>query len=619
MATQTANNPAREKMLKGLSYQKSGEIEKAQRCYKQVLKKSPNHPDALHLLGVTYRQQGYPKRAVEYIQKAIKANSNQAPFYANLARAMMDIGTDPGSLVAVSDKALSINPTEREALNIKGISLTALEEWETAEETFHTLLKSHPGFAEGYQNYGLLMRKQKEFEKAALFFQKAVQMMPEVVVNYVELARCRMELEDFQKSLPELVLALKKFPKDGDILHEYARLNFKMGEVQRGLPYAEEAISENPLDPHRRVTLGVMRYSVGDFSGAIDALNSAREVAKTDIAAADWNLSLSHMAAGDLEKAWQFHKARFADDAATVVRRVFDVPEWDGSPLSNKKIMIWNDQGVGDAIRNATLVHDVLKVHDDVIFEAPIKLASLFKRSFPDALVRPSHFDAKSFEATIHDYDTHCCVTDLVGYFRKDFASFSQARRPYLKFDLEKARLLHDRLGKNADKPVVGVAWRSGNLAPWRARWYLSIMDFGPIFETPEVTFVNLQYGALEKEINWVRKAKGIDFHAWEDVDLRDDMETAAALTACVDLVITANTSVGDLAGALDIPCWRFGSLSTVILLGQENPPWYPSTKYFRITPDQRAQDIVPDLEKELRAFVSTIDIEQRRDRLQLD
>ncbi|MDN3718843.1 tetratricopeptide repeat protein [Roseibium salinum] len=75
MATQTAPNPVREKLLKGLSYQKSGEFEKAQRQYKQVLKKAPHNADALHLLGVTYRQLGFPKRAIEYIQKGDRHGS----------------------------------------------------------------------------------------------------------------------------------------------------------------------------------------------------------------------------------------------------------------------------------------------------------------------------------------------------------------------------------------------------------------------------------------------------------------------------------------------------------------------------------------------------------------
>ena len=136
MATQTAPNPLREKLVKGLSYHQSGEIEKAQRCYKLVLKKAPTNPDALNLLGVTYRQLGSPKKAVEYIQKAIAQNPNQASFYANLARAMMDIGTDSESMLAVSEKALSLNPKEREALNIKAIALTGLQQFEEAEAIF---------------------------------------------------------------------------------------------------------------------------------------------------------------------------------------------------------------------------------------------------------------------------------------------------------------------------------------------------------------------------------------------------------------------------------------------------------------------------------------------------
>ncbi|MCV0427913.1 MAG: tetratricopeptide repeat protein [Roseibium sp.] len=618
MATQTAPNPVREKLMKGLAYQKSGEIEKAQRCYKQVLKKTPNNPDALNLIGVTYRQLGFPKRAIEFIQKAIASNPNQSSFYANLARAMMDVGTDPDSLLAVSHKALSLNPVEREALNIKGIALTSLERWEEAEVTFQTVLKSFPNFGDAVQNFGLLLRKQKEHERALDLFNRAIQLMPGVAINYVERARCRLELEDLKVSRQELQDALARFPENADLQHEYARMCFKSGAVAEGLPYAERAIHENEKDPHRRVTFGVMQYSVGNFEAAIQSLDTARQLSPADMPTAEWNLSLSLMAAGRLKEAWEYHEARFRDDLSTVVCREFDVPKWDGEPARDSTVMIWNDQGVGDAIRNASLVHSVLENHEDVIFEAPVKLYPLFKRSFPDAKVRPSKFDVETKMPTIDDYDCHCCVADLGAYYRREITDFQCGRAPFLSFDKEKAQLFHTRLGAAGEKPVVGVSWRSGNLAPWRARWYLSILDFSPILETPDITFVNLQYGALEKELTWLREAKNINLHAWDDIDLRDDLDSAAALTACVDLVITANTSVGDLAGALDVPCWRFGSISTVILLGEQNPPWYPSTTYYKIQPDERAVDIVPALCVDLAAWEATANIGARKERLGL-
>jgi len=619
MATQTAANPLREKLLKGLAYQKSGEFEKAQRCYKQVLKKVPKNADALHLLGVTYRQLGFPKRALEYIQKAIEINPGQAPFYANLARTMMDIGSDPDSLVAVSKKALSLNPNETEALNIKGIALTTLEEWDEAEQTFETLIALRPGFGDAYQNFGLLLRKQKKFEQALTFFERAVEMLPNSAINYVGRARCRIELDQLKQSEEELTVALQKFPDDADLAHEFARLCFKNGEIDEGLPFIERALEYAPKDPDIHVTYGVMLHSNGRFGDATTALRRAADLfPASQRATAEWNLSLAYFANGQMEEGWDLHKSRLDANLATVIQRKFDVPEWEGEDIGKKSILVWNDQGIGDAIRNVSVVHDLCDRFENVILEAPVKLEPLFKRSFPEIVVRPSQFDRETLEATRDDFDTHCCISDLGFHLRRNVSDFEAARRPFLNFNREKSLEFIERLGPAADKPIVGVSWRSRNLAPARARWYLSITDFSPVIETEGVTFVNLQYAALEKELRWAKEAKGVTLHNWDDVDLMDDLDTAAALTACMDLVVSANTSVADLTGGLDVPCWRFGSISTVILLGQQNSPWYQSTKYYRIKPDQRAKDIVPDLADDLENWIKTADTTARRERLGL-
>lgn len=612
MATQTARNFVREKLLKGIDCQRAGEIEKAQRCYKQVLKKVPNNPDALNLLGTTYRQQGYPKRAIDYIQKAIAQNSMQAPFYANLARAMMDLGTDAESLVAVTDKALSINPVEREALNIKGIALTSLDERETAENVFQTLLEKHPGFPDGYQNYGLLLRKYKEYDKAVAFFNRAVQLLPDVPVNYVERARCRLETKDYKLSGAELAIALEKFPDNSEIQHEIARLMFKYGDLVRALPYAEHAVSDTPEDSHRLVTLGVILHSLGRFDEAAATLEKAVTFATGSTGAAEWNLALVYLAMGRLKEGWKLHKSRFDDVNTSTLLRKFNKPTWQGEDISDKTIMVWNDQGVGDAFRNATILPELQRAAKKVILEPPIKSIPLMARSFPDIEVRRQSYDLQTLEATVEDYDVHISFADLAVYFRTDIADFERATHPSLKVNPDLVKDYAMRLKATGDKPIVGIAWRSGQLEAWRARWYLDITQFSPLLETPGVTFVNLQYSVLEKELNWVKKSLGVDVLTWDDIDLKDDLDAAAALTDCCDLVISSNTSVADIAGSVNVPCWRFGPPHGVTLLGQKNSPWAKSVKYYRMPVDKSAEAIVPVLKQDLAEWLQNFNPAER-------
>lgn len=615
MATQTAANPLREKMLKGLSYQKSGEIEKAQRCYKQVLKKVPNNPDALHLLGVTYRQLGYPKRAVEYIQKAIGANSNQAPFYANLARAMMDIGTDAESLLAVSEKALSLNPREKEALNIKGIALTRLEQSEEAEEIFRQLLVDYPDFGDVYRNYGILLRQNKDYPKALVFFQKAIQLTPDNPQNYIERSRCRQELKDYDVSREELSEALKRFPKNADIKHEAARLLFSISQTHVGVTYAEEAVADNPTDYHRLVTLAVHYLMLGRGQKAIDTFLKAKKLAPEGAAGIDWNLSLSYLSIGDLANGWALHGARFSDKMSSSTAREFSVPEWEGEDISDKTVLVWGDQGLGDALKSGTMLPDLAALAKNVIVELSAKAVPFYQRSFPDMVFRVRPPDD---EAAPVDYDITANITDIARIFRRDIEQFRQAKSPVYAFDAEKARSYLARLPDASEKPVIGVAWRSKNLQKYRARYYLSAPDFAPIIEAEDAIYVNLQYMALQKELDFMStRAKG-RFTYFEDVDLFDDLCAAADLTAICDLVVSANTSVADMAGIIGVPCVRFGPVEPPLLLGQPSPPWYPSMKYVYVDESKLTSEILPDIVNVMKDELKQVYPHKRRKRLDL-
>ena len=267
MATQTAPNAIREKLVKGLTYQQAGELVKAQREYKQVLKKDPDNVDALHLLGVVYRQRGQARLAIDYIQRAIQKSPHEAAFYANLARAMMDLDSDANSLLAVCNKALSINPREREARNIKGVALTMLGEFTEAEYIYQSLIVEFPDYYDAYHNFGKLLGQAKQEVHAINFFTKAIMLNPDNPLNYVLRARCRMNLRQYEPSQYELSEALEKFPGNSEIEHEAARLLFSMNESKKSIEYARKALASDPQNFHKSVTLGVSLLMAGGAAG----------------------------------------------------------------------------------------------------------------------------------------------------------------------------------------------------------------------------------------------------------------------------------------------------------------------------------------------------------------
>ena len=617
MATQTAANPVREKLLKGLSYQQSGEIEKAQRCYKQVLKKQPQNADALNLLGVTYRQLGFPKRALDYIQKAINISPSQSVFYANLARAMMDLGTDPESLLAVCDKALSLNSKEKEARNMKAIALTKLKRFEEAEYLYQGLIVDFPNYVEAYQNFGELLMESGQAGHAINFYTKAIIEDPSDPQNFIMRARCRLKLEQYEPSQYELTEALERFPDNGDIKHEAARLLFRMNETSMAISYARQAYKSEPTNYHKCVTLGVNLLMSGQPKEALKYLKLGRKQGPHDAPTVDWNLSLTYLALGDLKKGWDLHMARFDDPSSSVMKRKFDVPVWQGEDISQKTLLLWADQGLGDALKSGTMLPDLIPQAGKIILEGSEKGAEFFSYSFPEIECRLPQMDADKV-STASDYDFHISITDLARFFRPSIRSFVNASCPAYSFDRDRATSYLERLEGYQDKPVIGVSWRSRNLAANRARFYLAVTGIAPLMESQDAIFVNLQYLPVEKEIEYLKKNFPNKFEYFKDVDLFNDLLGAAALTACCDFVVSANTSVADLSGIYDVPTIRFGTEEAPLLLGEKKPPWYPSMTYMHSYKDRPAAEFVPEIIKELEGQLANWTPERRNRRLGL-
>jgi len=605
-----------EKLLKGVKHQKAGEIEKAQRCYQQALKKAPKHPEALNLLGVTYRQLGFPKRAADYIQRAIDIQPQEPSFYANLARARLDMGAEPESLLEACDKALSLAPGEREAANIRGIALTRTGALQEANAQLVSLITAFPDYIDAYLNYGVLLVNAGQPEEAIGVFTKAIGIAPNNSNLFIQRARARLALDQYAESVAELSEALKRFPGNSDVAHEAARLMFNMNESDKGVILAEMALQSDPENHHKALTLGAVYQMNRQPERALEALLLAKRLAPDD-GTIDWNLSLAYLANGDLANGWALHKARFQTDTTQARARHLDVPEWTGEDISDKTILVWSDQGLGDVLRASTMLPELAERAGKIIVETHEKATRVLQHTFPDMICRPPETDA-DLRTSTSEFDRHVNITDLACLLRADLTSFSRINTPVLTFEKERARDYLTRLSGHEEKPIIGISWRSGKMTAQRARYYLSAAGIAPLVEARDAVFVNLQYLANQDEIAVLKNAFPERFRVVEDVDLFDDLLGAAALTACCDLVVSANTSVADMAGLLDVPTIRFGQQEPSLLLGQDNPPWYRSVTYMHPYTDRPCAEFVPEIIGEMGRQLENWSPDRRNKRLEL-
>lgn len=599
MRSMSASAQIQDKLKKALQLHQAGDLKKAQRLYQDVLKKAPTSSDANHLLGVCFRQLGFPKRGVEYIRKAITLAPGRGVYHANLARCLYDIETHPREAVLTeADRALALDASLIEALNLKSVLLMDLSRPDEAEALLTHLTQALPDNVKAWRNLGQLCFIDHRYEDAAIAYGKAITLDPKDRDSWINRAKSLFRIQQYNVSLTELKTALQQFPDDPDLSYELALVLSSTGEFLESYRYLRPALEAAPTDPDRQVTLSVTLNGLGRFDEALKVIEQVYANTDDPSSKIRWALSLAYQAVGRLEEAWAHAEARAEAVGFKLSTSPYDLPHEDVkvlSALSGKKILLWHDQGIGDFLRCLSMLDECAGHVQEIVLDVPDKLTDLVRRSFPQCVIA-ADLNAEAINAL----DGQICLSDLVTSLRPSIASFQQGKMPSVIADIDRIAALKARIPDYTTKPVVGVAWRSQNLEVKRARNYLDITQISPIFDTPDITFVNLQYSALQKELDWVNQHDQTQLLAFDDIDLFDDLDAAAALTACMDLVLSSNTSVADLAGALDIPCWRFGAINGVSLLGQANPPWYRSTTYYRIQPEQRAVDLVPKLVDDL-------------------
>jgi hypothetical protein len=304
---------------------------------------------------------------------------------------------------------------------------------------------------------------------------------------------------------------------------------------------------------------------------------------------------------GDFAAGWDAYEWRFRCD---MQERALPWPVWNGGSLTDKSLLIHAEQGVGDEILFASCVPDVAKAAQQCVFECDRRLAPLFARSFHEVVVVPRRED---FQLTPDDVpvrvDERISAGSLPRFFRRAESDFP-ARSGYLSADAAATKTWRARLQNAGPGLKVGFSWRGGKSANLRARRSTELAQWAPIFSTPGVRFVNLQYD----DDGEAARAQGAAVHDFSDLDRRNELDRLAALISALDLVISVDNSTVHLAGALGVPTWVL--LPFVAdwrwMLDREDSPWYSSVRLFRKRRDEGWEDLLSRVAFALHECVST-------------
>jgi Flp pilus assembly protein TadD len=443
----------------------------------------------------------------------------------------------PEEAIAGFRAALRLRPDYSEAHYNLANTLGELGRRDEAAACYREALRLRPNYPEALNNLGLALTEAGRPGEAAVLLRQAVRLRPAFPEGHNNLGLALADLGRFDAAIQhyEQVLGLK--PEYADAHANLAGCYMNQGRLEEAIACYDLALRLQP-----------------------------------DSASAHWNRALALLLAGDYERGWMEYEWRWQRKATQ--RRFFSQPLWDGTSLEGRTILLWCEQGLGDAIQFVRYVPLVKKHGGRVVLACPDILARLFSTvSGVDQLVAEG--------GVLPPFDVQAPLMSLPAILHTTLATVP-ADVPYLAADPERVARWRSRL-EAVDGFKVGIAWQGNLLHKWDRHRSIPLSCFAPLADVPGVRLVSLQKGPGAEQVQALAgRLPVMDYSA--DLDMAGAFVDTAAILRCLDLVITTDTAIAHLAGALGAPVWL--ALSTVVdwrwLLGREDTLWYPSMRLFR-------------------------------------
>jgi len=468
--------------------------------------------------------------------------------------------------------------------------LMRLECFEIAAGVYARLLEKDPKQPTVLANLGGALLRQGKLLESKSVLDYALELDSKNIYARINLGGVLQGLERFDDALKNALEAVSLDPTHALAFNNLGSAFSDLGLYAEAKHAFETASMLDPTSVDALLNLAGSESKLNEPESALRVYNKVLMLLRPhDIARKDavrFFACFEHATLGNLGEYWEGYNCGFSPmipkTGARSPDRKFTVPLWDGSDFPNKTLLIWREQGVGDEILFSSVFHELDQFNLNVILECDPRLVSVWQRTFPKFTVREQSYDPESMLPGFYDYDYHIPICSLGGLFRRTVESF-QKFRPFLIPRPDLADEYKERVDSIAKgRPKIGILWRSIKLTPTRVFGYTNPSDWNGILDREDLCFVSLQYNLHDSERDAVRQKFGDTLNIFEEINLKDDFERTIALVSNLDLVISPDTTMFEIAGSLGIQTFLmsvsnrgyYGKLDTFI--------FYPSVELIR-------------------------------------
>jgi Flp pilus assembly protein TadD len=525
----------RQLLNQAVAHHQAGRLTEAEAIYRQILAAVPQEPNALHLYGLLLHSTGKLEMARDLIQRAVQLRPQQAAFRSNLGQLLAAMGREDEALLQLR-RAHELRPESAEILNNLGqlLSLTG-----SVAEGIALLRKSIallPNHAHTHNNLGNALRSIGEIDPAVESLQTAVKLAPQEPVFHSNL---------------------------GNALQD-------AGKLDQAIASFNQAIAIKPTLAEAHNNLGTSLRMLGRLDESIAKYRDAIAL-QPDYAMPHFNLGLTLLLTGNFEEGWREAEWRWRVREHKLRADEYPIPLWNGADLDSRTILLHPEQGFGDAIQFARYAPLLSQRGARVLLACQPELRRLFQQIAGVERVLTTG-------DMLPPCDVRCPLLSLPRVFGTNLSNVP-AMVPFLRADPELVPKWKDRLAGDGRKKI-GLAWAGRPQHRQDRLRSIPLPSMLVLAQVPGTRLISLQKGPAAAHARETAAALSLD--DWT-AELSDFADTAALIDA-LDLVITVDTAVAHLAGAMGkpvwvllpfVPDWRW-------LMDRSDSPWYPTMRLFR-------------------------------------
>jgi tetratricopeptide (TPR) repeat protein len=553
-------------MTTAIQFFQLGKFEDAEFILVNILKNQPKNFDALHTLGVVKGIKSQHREALELFNKALKIDAGNSFLHFNIAKAFSDIGEDHKAL-KYHLNATKLNPSDQQGWLNYGISLLNLDRVNEALDIFNKAIELNSQYAEAWTNRVVALQKLQLYEEALLSLDEALRINP-------LLAEAHSNRGNVLKDLQRIEESLACYDRAIEISPDYADAHYNRGIALFELKLSEEAMA--------------------CYEKAIEVM--------PDFPKAHFMKSLYLLMVGQFDQGWKLYEWRWKNEnngKPEFKNRTFSQPLWLGADdLAGKTILLHAEQGLGDTIQFCRYAKLVKERGARLLLEVPKALLGLLS-----GLEGVDQFVEKG--KALPSFDYHCPLLSLPLAFNTTLASIPN-KIPYIHLNINNQNKWQERIGGLGFK--VAICWQGSTKGKVDVGRSFPVSLFEGLAQIDGVRLISIQKNEGVEQlknlpVGMIVETLPDDFDSGENAFL-----DSAAVMKCMDLVITSDTALTHLAGALGVktwlplkyvPDWRW-------MLDRSDSPWYPNHRLFRQQTSDDWISVFTEMEKELKSLVST-------------